>query len=131
MPISNNARPGVSPELVARYAKQAEKNARATANATEQLTARYNATYERATSSGQLKPLDAKRTAQMDSLWQSLGGLSVNISEKRAGAPTRVLTSYDNELFVRTQPTKSGARPTWESAGPLLDATAAKGWVAK
>ena len=54
-----------------------------------------------------------------------------DVTEARPGAPTRVLMDYNDELFVRSNSKKVGARPTWESAGPLLEATTSKGWVGK
>ena len=130
MPISNRNTPKPAPDMEQlrnRYRANAEREAKATAKLTEQRKVQFHATYERAVDKGELKPLNQKRSAEMDSLWQSLGGLRENIGGD--SGPYKVLTDYNGELFVRTQSRKPGSRPTWESAGPLLDANAAKGWV--
>ncbi len=130
MPISNRNTPKPAPDMEQlrnRYRANAEREAKATAKLTEQRKVQFHATYERAVDKGELKPLNQKRSAEMDSLWQSSGGLRENIGGD--SGPFKVLTDYNGELFVRTQSRKAGSRPTWESAGPLLDANAAKGWV--
>jgi hypothetical protein len=113
--------------MKARYEKLAEKNAKASEKAQNQLKGQYHATYEQAVSKGQLKPLDSKRAAEMDSAWQRDGGLRENITGDKG--PTRVLFAVGDELFVRSQ--KGTARATWETAGALIDPNASKGWAAR
>jgi hypothetical protein len=83
------------------------------------------ATYEAAVRKDALKPVSADKAKALEAKFANDALKTENLSAGRVGAS--VLGAVVNgELFTRTKGVYPGAKPTWQSAGKLIDAPAPK-----